>query len=84
MSAERILQIRERLEAALHPTALEIIDEGHKHVGHAGEGQGHYLVRISSAAFAGKTSIQQHRLVYAAVDDLMGNGIHALKIDVKP
>lgn len=84
MSAEGIRQIRERLDEALHPTALEVIDEGHLHVGHAGEGQGHYRVRIACATFAGKTLIQKHRLVNAAVDDLMGNGIHALAIETKP
>lgn len=84
MSGEGIRQIRERLDEALHPTALEVIDEGHLHVGHAGEGQGHYRVRITCAAFAGKTPIQRHRLVYDALDDLMGNGIHALAIEATP
>nr|WP_206064239.1 BolA family protein [Oleiagrimonas sp. C23AA] len=73
--------IRERIEAALSPTALEVIDEGHLHAGHAGEGQGHFRVRISSPAFAGKLPLQRHRMVYAAVDDLMNNGIHALAIE---
>jgi len=84
MSDEGIRQIRERLDEALHPTALEVIDEGHLHVGHAGEGQGHYRVRITCAAFAGKTPIQRHRLVYDALDDLMGDGIHALAIEAAP
>lgn len=84
MSDEGIRQIRERLDEALHPTALEVIDEGHLHVGHAGEGQGHYRVRITCAAFVGKTPIQRHRLVYDALDDLMGDGIHALAIEATP
>ncbi|HET7301114.1 MAG TPA: BolA family protein [Oleiagrimonas sp.] len=84
MSGEGIRQIRERLDEALHPTALEVIDEGHLHVGHAGEGQGHYRVRITCAAFTGKTPIQRHRLVYDALDDLMGDGIHALAIEATP
>jgi BolA protein len=81
MSAAPIEAIRERLVDTLHPTQLEILDEGDQHIGHAGEGQGHFRVRITSAAFAGKTPIQRHRLVYAAVDDLMGAGIHALAIE---
>lgn len=81
MSAARIEQIRQRLEDALHPAELEVIDEGHKHIGHAGEGQGHFRVRLRSAAFAGKTPIQRHRMVYAAVGDLMEDGIHALAIE---
>lgn len=83
MSEATIEQIRQRLETALAPSALEVLDEGDQHIGHAGEGQGHYRVRITSAAFAGKTPIQRHRLVYDAVDDLMGQGIHALAIEAK-
>jgi BolA protein len=76
-------QIRQRLTQALTPTELEVVDEGHLHAGHAGEGKGHFHVRIVSAAFAGQLPIRRHRMVYAAVDDLMDNGIHALSIDAK-
>ncbi len=76
-----IEQIRVRLEAAFAPTALEIIDEGHKHAGHAGEGKGHFHVRIVSAAFAGQLPLKRHRMIYAALEGLMDNGIHALSID---
>ena len=76
-------QIRARLEAAFAPTALEIIDEGHKHAGHAGEGKGHFHVRIVSAAFAGQLPLKRHRMIYAALEGLMDNGIHALSIDAK-
>jgi BolA protein len=78
-----IEQIRVRLEAAFAPTALEIIDEGHKHAGHAGEGKGHFHVRIVSAAFAGQLPLKRHRMIYAALEGLMDNGIHALSIDAK-
>ena len=76
-----IEQIRARLDAAFAPTALEIIDEGHKHAGHAGEGKGHFHVRIVSAAFAGQLPLKRHRMIYAALEGLMDNGIHALSID---
>ena len=75
--------IRERLTAALAPVELDVIDEGHKHAGHSGEGKGHFFARIVSAAFAGKNPIQRHRLVYEALGDMMPNGIHALSIDAK-
>jgi BolA protein len=78
-----IEQIRQRLIQALAPTELEIVDEGHLHAGHAGEGKGHFHVRIVSPAFAGLLPIRRHRLVYAALDGLMDNGIHALSIDAK-
>ncbi len=78
-----MVQIRARLEAALAPTALEIIDEGHKHAGHAGEGKGHFHVRIVSAAFAGQLPLKRHRMIHAALEGLMDNGIHALSINAK-
>jgi len=78
-----IEQIRQRLTQALAPTGLEIIDEGHKHAGHAGEGKGHFHVRIVSAAFAGQLPLKRHRMIYAALEGLMDNGIHALSIDAK-
>jgi len=74
-------QIRRRLTDALAPSQLEVADEGHLHVGHAGEGKGHFHVRIVSVAFAGKLLIERHRMIYAALDDLMDHGIHALSID---
>lgn len=76
-------QIRARLTAALAPLELEVIDEGHKHAGHRGEGKGHFHVRIVSAAFAGVLPIRRHRMVYAALDGLMDNGIHAVSIDAR-
>jgi BolA protein len=81
MSEAMVEQIRQRLTRALAPTELEIVDEGHLHAGHAGEGKGHYHVRIVSTAFEGVLPIRRHRLVYAALDGLMDNGIHALSID---
>lgn len=83
MSAAPVEEIRARLQQALAPAQLEVLDEGHLHIGHAGAGSGHFRVRIASAAFAGKTRIQQHRLVYDALADLMGNGIHALAIEAR-
>ena len=78
---QRMAMIRERLEAALAPESLEIIDESHKHAGHASAGgAGHFEVRIVSAAFAGKSPVQRHRMVFEAVDDLMQTEVHALSI----
>jgi BolA family transcriptional regulator, general stress-responsive regulator len=77
----RIEAIRERLNNQLQPTQLDIIDESHLHVGHAGAGgAGHFSVSITSDVFNGKSMIEQHRLVYLAVDDLMKSEIHALSI----
>ena len=68
--------------AALNPTEIELIDESHKHVGHAGarEGRGHFALRIVSDAFAGLGAVARHRKVYAALGELMQTDIHALSI----
>ena len=83
MSAEKLERIRALLTEALAPVQLDVLDEGHKHAGHAGEGKGHFFARIVSPAFAGKNPIQRHRMVYAALGDMMPDGIHALAIDAK-
>jgi BolA protein len=83
MTAAMVEEIRRRLTAALQPVELDVLDEGHKHAGHANEGKGHFHVRIVSAAFAGQLPIKRHRLVYAALGELMDHGIHALSIDAK-
>jgi len=83
MTAAMVEEIRRRLTAALQPVELDVLDEGYKHAGHANEGKGHFHVRIVSAAFAGQLPIKRHRLVYAALGELMDHGIHALSIDAK-
>ena len=78
---DRIALIEERLRTALAPEHLEIIDDSAAHAGHAGAREGgHFTVRIVSTVFAGKPLIQRHRLVHAAVADLMRREIHALGI----
>ena len=76
-----IALMQDRL-ASLAPARLEISDDSHEHVGHAGaaSGGGHYHVTIVSQAFAGKNLLARHRLVYQALGDLMQQRIHALAI----
>ncbi|MGC1955434.1 MAG: BolA family protein [Gammaproteobacteria bacterium] len=78
----RIALIRERLSHALAPLKLEISDESHQHVGHAGArgGGGHFSVLVVSPEFAGKTLLERHRLIYEALGDAMQREIHALSI----
>jgi len=82
MTAERVETIRERLQAALQPVSLEIQDDSAAHAGHEGAkaGGGHFNVNITAAAFAGKTPIQRHRMVYEALGTMMDHDIHALSI----
>ena len=79
---ERVELIRERIDQALEPVQLEIIDDSHLHAGHAGAagGGGHFTVRIVSEKFSNHKLIERHRMVYAAVNDLMPTEIHALSI----
>ena len=81
----RIERIRAALELALAPQQLDIEDEGHRHVGHAGarDGRGHFRVRIVAAAFEGMPLIRRHQRVYAALGDLMRSDIHALALDTR-
>lgn len=78
----RIALIDARLTAALAPVKLEIRDDSAQHAGHAGAAAGgHYTVTVVSAAFAGRSRIARHRLVYDALSDAMQRGIHALSIN---
>jgi len=82
----RAQRLRERLESRFAPAQLTVEDESHLHAGHAGAagGQSHFRVRIVSEAFRGISSVARHRLVYAAVDDLLKSDIHALAIEALP
>jgi len=74
--------MRRRL-GALAPERLELVDESAKHAGHAGAAPGgntHWRLTIVSVAFAGKSVVARHRMIYAALGDLMQNPIHALAI----
>ena len=80
---DREERIRLRLQAGLIPTSLEITDDSHLHIGHAGAqgGAGHYSVKLISEKFIGQSRIKRHQLVYACVKDMMPDEIHALSIE---
>ncbi|MGH8373450.1 MAG: BolA family protein [Gammaproteobacteria bacterium] len=80
MSSDRVERIRQELQQHLQPQFLEIVDDAAQHIGHAHAGGGHFTVRITSAAFRGKPRLQRHRMVYASLEPLMQDGIHALSI----
>lgn len=81
-----VARIEEQLRARLSPTRLEVIDESAAHAGHAGanaQGFGsHFRVRIASPAFAGKSRVACHRLVYDALQNFIDQGLHALAIEI--
>jgi BolA protein len=72
-----------RLNSALSPTAIELIDDSEQHRGHGGynpAGESHFALRIESPAFAGKNRVERQRMVYAALGELMRERVHALSI----
>jgi BolA protein len=76
-------RLRDKLTAAFAPARLEIIDESHRHAGHAGarpEGETHFRVEIVSARFAGQSRVARQRLVYAALADELKDRVHALSL----
>jgi BolA protein len=75
--------ITEKLTEAFAPERLEVIDESHRHAGHAGArpgGETHYSVYIVSPAFQGKSRIERHRMVNATLASELAGGVHALAI----
>ncbi len=81
MSVAQTLQ--RKLTEAFQPTRLAIVDDSHKHAGHAGArpgGESHFSVEIVSPAFAGKSRIERQRLVYAALAAELREQVHALAL----
>ncbi len=85
MNGVSATQIDSVLRAALAPLqSLEVIDESHLHVGHAGAGQGaHFRVKIVSTQLAGLGRLARHRLVYDALRGVIPQGVHALAIEAR-
>jgi BolA protein len=82
---DRRERIEARLREAFAPLALEVVDDSHRHRGHAGaaSGGGHFRVRLVSERFRGVARVERHRLVYEALGDAMRGEIHALELDAR-
>jgi BolA protein len=79
-------EMRRRLETALNPSVLTLIDESEQHRGHGGynpAGESHFRLIIESAAFAGKSRIERQRMVHTALGDLLEERVHALTITAR-
>jgi BolA protein len=75
-----------KLVAAFAPERLEVIDESHQHAGHAGarpSGESHFRIRITARAFAGKSRLEQHRLVNSVLAEELKHSVHALAIEAR-
>ncbi len=75
--------ITRKLTEAFAPADLEVIDESEKHIGHAGHRPGHathFQVYIVAQAFRGKSRLERHRMINAALAQELAGGVHALAI----
>lgn len=82
----RASRITNTLQTQLTPDKLEVLDESRFHAGHAGarpEGETHFRVRVTSAAFVGKSRIDRQRLINTALREEFENGLHALAMELK-
>lgn len=81
---DRVTLIKNRIEAALSPTHLEVLDESDQHIGHAGHQGGgrHFAVIISAERFNHLSKVEAHREIYALFADMMPDKIHALRIKI--
>ncbi len=81
MSIEQ--SIREKLTEAFEPEVLEMVNESHLHVGHAGSpatGESHFAVKVVSSAFAAKSRLDRHRMVNDVLAEELSGNIHALAL----
>ena len=75
--------IRDKLTGRFAPSRLVILDESHRHAGHAGarpEGETHFAVTIVAPAFKGLNRVARQRLVYETLADELATGVHALSL----
>ena len=79
------LAIVEKLSKAFNPYELNVIDESHKHIGHAGykpEGETHFKIKMKATVFGGLTRIDMQRQVFKALSKEMESRIHALSLEL--
>jgi BolA protein len=82
MGEDRRARIERKLRERLLALHVEVVDESHLHVGHAGaaSGAGHFRALVVSSRFAGLSLVAAQRLVYEALADEMESAIHALSV----
>jgi stress-induced morphogen len=75
--------IREKLAQAFAPAELQVVNDSHHHAGHhssPGTGESHFSVMVVSKAFAGKSRLERHRMVNAALAGELAGRVHALVV----
>ncbi|MEI8296367.1 MAG: BolA family protein [Alphaproteobacteria bacterium] len=77
--------LRNKLEVALQPHHLEIIDESARHQGHQGHRPGfvtHVRISITSEQFVGLSRLERHRRVHEILAEELASSLHALELKV--
>ncbi|NXX20493.1 BOLA1 protein, partial [Podargus strigoides] len=72
--------IRAKLEAALQPTHLQVLDDSWRHGGPPGGRETHFTVVVVSERFGGLPPLQRHSLIHAALGAELAGPLHALSI----
>jgi BolA protein len=78
--------LQRKLTEAFAPSHLEVVDDSHRHAGHAGAregGESHFNVVIEAAAFEGLSRVARQRLVNAALAEELAGQVHALSIKAR-
>ncbi len=81
MTAEA--RMREKLMLGLDPMRLDIVNESELHAGHRsspGTGESHFRILVVSAAFAGRSRVDRHRMVNELLADELAGRVHALAL----
>ncbi len=79
-----------RIQEALQPTHLAVIDESDQHAGHMmhpggvePHGETHFRIKVVAQAFVGKSRLERHRIINALAEAELKAGVHALAIEAK-
>ena len=78
-------EIEQRLQAALSPDHLAVINDSAKHSGHMGDdgsGESHFTVEIVAQAF-GQSRVNRQRMVNKALAEVLAEKVHALAITAR-
>tara|TARA_R110002096_G_scaffold309403_4_gene504042 strand:- start:74035 stop:74301 length:267 start_codon:yes stop_codon:yes gene_type:complete len=78
--------IESKMNKAINCEFLEVIDESHKHAGHAGarpEGETHFHINMVSSDLKGKSRVESQRMVYKILADELAGPVHALSLNLK-
>ena len=83
MTSQRGDRIKAMLELAFPAARVAVTDDSARHAGHEGArgGAGHFIVRVESQDFTGRSRLERHRLVYDALAEMLPREIHALNIE---